>query len=168
MPAVTSLSNPVRQDLVDKLFFARESSRRFCAKKALFHVPRSLLLSADDTDECLPSPAKLPDARYSPRENRIHKGHLMFPPCTLWRCKVIRTSGIFDITSLARCSVSIHYNYIRRMGTHEGRCKTHCRDGVENEKGWARGEGGGRRKINSSQQPWLLQLTMTEWKISVG
>lgn len=83
MSIVTALSNPVLQDLVDKLFFAHTLGNLLggsTRKKPLFHILRALLLSADDTDECLPSPAKLSDAPFSPREKRIHKGHLMFPP----------------------------------------------------------------------------------------
>jgi len=65
---VTSLSNPVLQDLVDK-FFAVNLPGESEKKKSLLHVLRTLLLFEDDTDECLPS--ELSDASASPREKRI-------------------------------------------------------------------------------------------------
>jgi len=135
---VTSLSNPVLQDLVDK-FFAANLPGESKKKKSLLHVLRTLLLFEDDTDECLPS--ELSDASASPREKRITRA--------TWCFHLVAVQGdtnewnIRYHFSYRVRRISIHYNYIRGMDHiwgNEERRKTHCGGNVENEKGKVRGE----------------------------
>lgn len=116
---VASSWNPVFQELVDKLFFCPVMSaellreQRAALKKLLSH--KVLLLSADDTDECLPLPAEsgiIWCALLLPREKRIQEP-LLFPSrgSTRWY-------GWAEYSiSLARATrLNLLQLYRRRMG----------------------------------------------------